>query len=244
MENKKLVVGNMKMNLTASEIEAYVKEIDTKNYNEQVVFCPSSLYLSYFINKDYGCGIQNIAAYEMGAYTGEVAAQQVASMNINYAIIGHSERREYFNETDEVVRKKIELALQQDKLKVILCIGETLEERESNKTNEILKRQLTSALTGIDNNDVKRVIIAYEPVWAIGTGKVPTNLEIEETITFIKEVVENLCEYSAMVLYGGSVNDQNITNLNEIPNVDGYLVGGASNKVEKFNKIIEVVVNQ
>lgn len=244
MENKKLVVGNMKMNLTASEIKEYVKEIDTKNYNEQVVFCPSSLYLSHFIGKTYGCGIQNIAAYEMGAYTGEVSVQQVSSMNIDYTIIGHSERREYFNETDEVVRRKIELALRQDKLKIILCIGETLEERENNKTNEVLERQLTSGLKDLNNDDVKRIIIAYEPVWAIGTGKVPTNLEIEETIAFIKDIVKNLCGYSAMVLYGGSVNDQNIANLNEISNVDGYLVGGASNKVEKFNKIIEVVVNQ
>lgn len=244
MENKKLVVGNMKMNLTASEIESYVKEIDEKNYNKQVVFCPSSLYLPYFVGKSYGCGIQNIAAYDMGAYTGEVAAKQVASMNIDYTIIGHSERREYFNETDEIVRTKLELALQQENLKVILCIGETLEERETGKTNEVLERQLTSALNGLDNDYFTRIVLAYEPVWAIGTGKVPTNQDIEDTIAFIKNVVSNITDDTVMVLYGGSVNDQNIANLNEIPNVDGYLVGGASNKLEKFNKIIEVVVNQ
>ena len=243
MENKKLVVGNMKMNLTASEIENYVREIDTKNYNEQVVFCPSSIYLPYFIGKSYGCGIQNVAASEMGAYTGEISVKQVASMNVGYTIIGHSERRSYYNETDEVVRKKVDLACLED-IKIILCIGETLKERESLKTYEVLKRQLTTALKGLDSNCSNKIIIAYEPVWAIGTGKVPTNQDIEETIAFIKNIVMEICSHQMSVLYGGSVNDENISNLNEIPNVDGYLVGGASNKAERFNKIIEVVVNQ
>lgn len=243
MENKKLVVGNMKMNLTASEINEYIKEIDKKKYNKQVVFCPSSIYLPYFIGKSYGCGIQNIASHEMGAYTGEVSAKQVSSMKIDYAIIGHSERRAYYNETDEVVRQKIELACL-EKVKVILCIGETLEERDSLKTYEVLKRQLTTALKGLDKSSSKNIIIAYEPVWAIGTGKVPTNQDIEDTITFIKNIVNDICSHKVMVLYGGSVNDGNVTTLNKIPNVDGYLVGGASNSAEKFNKIIEVVVNQ
>ena len=143
----------------------------------------------------------------------------------------------------KVVRTKVELALA-EKLKVILCIGETLKEREALKTYAVLKRQLTSALKGLDNTSMKKIIIAYEPVWAIGTGKVPTNQEIEDTIAFIKNIVIDICDYKVKVLYGGSVNDENIAKLNEIPNVDGYLVGGASNKLEKFNKIIEVVVNQ
>ena len=243
MENKKLVVGNMKMNLTASEINKYIKEIDKKDYNDQVVFCPSSLYLPYFVGKSYKCGIQNIAATKMGAYTGEVSVEQVASLKVDYAIIGHSERRAYYHETDEVVRQKVELALP-EKVKIILCIGETLEERESLKTYKVLKRQLTTALKGLDISNNKKLIIAYEPVWAIGTGKVPTNQDIEDTITFIKEIINDICGLKLKVLYGGSVNDGNIAKLNEIPNVDGYLVGGASNSVEKFNKIIEVVVNQ
>lgn len=244
MENKKLVVGNMKMNLTVSEIKDYVKILDESQYNKQVVLCPSSIYLPYFVGKTYGCGIQNIAAYNMGAYTGEVAAEQIASMNIDYTIIGHSERREYFGETDDVVRTKLALALNQENLKVILCIGEKLEERENGQTNEVLKRQLESALVQLDKNYFSRLVLAYEPVWAIGTGKVPTNKEIEDTISFIKKVVSDITDTKVMVLYGGSVNDQNITELNTIPNVDGYLVGGASNKIEKFSKIIEVVVNQ
>ena len=119
MENKKIVVGNMKMNLTVGEIEDYVKILDEKEFNKQVILCPSSIYLPYFVGKTYGCGIQNVAAYKMGAYTGEVSAEQIASMNIDYTIIGHSERREYFGETDDIVKTKLELALAQENLKVI-----------------------------------------------------------------------------------------------------------------------------
>lgn len=243
MENKKLVVGNMKMNLNASDINKYLKAIEKKEYNKQVVFCPSNIYLPYFINNKYGVGIQNIAAYESGAYTGEVSADQVANMKIDYAIIGHSERREYFFETDDVVRKKVDLALQSN-LKVILCIGETEKERDSLNTYKVLKRQITSGIKGIDSTYYKNITIAYEPVWSIGTGKTPTNTEIEDTITFIKKIVDDLIKVDIRVLYGGSVNDENIENLNIIPNVGGYLVGGASTKPEKFKKIIEVVVNQ
>lgn len=242
MENKKLVVGNMKMNLSAQDINKYLKAIEKKDYNKQVVFCPSNIYLPYFIEK-YSVGIQNIAAYNNGAYTGEVSAEQTASMKIDYAIIGHSERREYFVETDEIVRKKVDLALQ-SKLKVILCIGETEKERELLNTYKVLKKQITSALKGMDPTHYKSITVAYEPIWSIGTGKTPTNTEIEDTISFIKKIVEDLWNLDIMVLYGGSVNDENIENLNKIPNVGGYLVGGASTKPDKFKKIIEVVVNQ
>jgi triosephosphate isomerase len=243
MENKKLVVGNMKMNLSATEINKYLKIIDKKEYNKQVIFCPSNIYLPYFIGNKYGVGIQNISEYESGAYTGEVSALQVSSMKIDYVLVGHSERREYYKETDDLVRTKLAIALK-SKLKVILCIGETEAERDSLSTYKVLKHQLTVALKGMDNEYYKNIIIAYEPVWSIGTGKVPTNTEIEDTITFIKKMVMDLCNTNIRVLYGGSVNDENIEDLNTIPNVDGYLVGGASIKLDKFNKIIEVVVNQ
>lgn len=243
MENKKLVVGNMKMNLSAAEINEYLKKVDEQEYNKQVVFCPSSLYLPYFVGKKYGVGSQDIAAYDNGAYTGEISAKQIVSMSIDYTIIGHSERREYFKETDETVRKKIDLALA-DNLKVILCIGETEEERDSLKTYKVLKKQITAALKGIDKSNYEKIVIAYEPVWSIGTGKTPTNREIEDTITFIKSIVTELWSYDIQVLYGGSVNDENVAKLEEINNVGGYLVGGASTKADKFIKIIEVVVTQ
>ncbi len=243
MANKKIVVGNMKMNLTAKEIDQYLKELEKKNYGSDVVFCPSALYIPYFLGHDFLVGIQNIAAYEKGAYTGEISATQAKSMKISYAIIGHSERREYFQETDEVVATKIRLAQAED-LNVILCVGESLQEREAFETYKVLKRQVKAALQGMEKENISKVIIAYEPIWAIGTGKVPSNNEIEDTVSFLKDIILELFHTEIPVLYGGSVTDENIQELNKIPNVDGYLVGGASTKIEKFNKIIEVVVTQ
>lgn len=243
MANKRIVVGNMKMNLTAPEINKYVKALEKKNYNKQVILCPSSLYLPFFVGKSYGVGIQNVAAFEMGAYTGEISAEQAKSMRLDCTIIGHSERRGYFKETDEIVHQKIELSLKAN-LKVILCIGETEEERDSLKTYKVLKKQIINALKGFDEKELKKIIIAYEPIWAIGTGKTPSNDEIRDTIAFIKEIVKSNVHTNMSVLYGGSVNEKNIASLNQIENIDGYLVGGASTKVDKFMKIIEVVVNQ
>ena len=243
MASKRIVVGNMKMNLTAQEINKYLKVIEKKEYNNQVIFCPSSLYLPYFVGKTYGVGIQNIAAYENGAYTGEISELQAKSMHLDCTLIGHSERREYFKETDEVVRQKIKLSLQAN-LKVILCIGETEEERDSLKTYKVLKKQIVNALKGFEEKELKKIIIAYEPIWAIGTGKTPSNEEIKDTISFIKDIVKDSLHINMSVLYGGSVNEKNIASLNQIENIDGYLVGGASTKADKFMKIIEVVVNQ
>lgn len=240
---KKIVVGNMKMNLEAPEIEDYLMEMNIMDYNKQVVFCPSSLYLPYFIGRNYEVGSQDIAPYEEGAYTGEVSAAQLVSMGIGCTLIGHSERREHFKETDEVVRKKTEIALKNN-LKVILCIGETEDERDDDKTFKVLQRQITTALRGIPEEQYNKLIIAYEPVWAIGTGRTPTNKEIEETIDFIKTVVQELWFKDMKILYGGSVNDENIIILEQIENIGGYLVGGASIKPDKFKKIIEVVVGQ
>ena len=243
MASKKIVVGNMKMNLTASEINKYIKVLDKKELNNQVIICPSSLYLPYFLGKSYGVGIQNIAAYEMGAYTGEISASQAKSMGLDCAIIGHSERRGYFKETDEVVHQKIELSLQAN-LKVILCIGEKEEERDSLKTYKVLKKQIVNALKGFDEKELKKIVIAYEPIWAIGTSKTPSNEEIRDTVSFIKDIVKTTFNVNMSVLYGGSVSEKNIASLNKIENINGYLVGGASTKADKFIKIIEVVVNQ
>lgn len=240
---KKIVVGNMKMNLEAMEIEDYLMEMNIMDYNKQVVFCPSSLYLPYFIGRNYEVGSQNIAPYEEGAYTGEISAAQLVSMGIGCTLIGHSERREHFKETDEVVRKKTEIALKSN-LKVILCIGETEDERDDDKTYKVLQRQITTALKGIAEEYHNKLIIAYEPIWAIGTGRTPTNIEIEDAISFIKTIVEELWFKDMKVIYGGSVSDENIIILEQIENIGGYLVGGASIDPVRFKKIIEVVVNQ
>ena len=224
----KILAANFKMNLTLNEINEYIdkiKDIDNKN----IVLIPSNIYIPYFLNKKFSVGVQDAYYLDNGAFTGEVSAKQISSLGVNYAIIGHSERRMYFNETNDILNKKI-LSCESNGLKVIYCIGETKEERESNKTKEVLLKQLDEGLKG-----ASEVIIAYEPRRAIGTNVTPTNEEIEDIISFIKS------KYNYKVLYGGSTNDKNIASLNTISNVDGFLVGGASLDYDKFKKMIEIV---
>lgn len=237
MENNKIVVGNMKMNLTYDMIKDYIDKLkDHKNF----IICPSTLYLPYFIDNEFTVGIQNISEYGMGTYTGEVSVNQATSIGVKYAIIGHSDRRDTFNENDDVINRKMRKAVSNDLIS-ILCVGETLSERISGHAQEKIKRQLVDDLRDINKEDYKNIIIAYEPIWAIGTGKIPSNKEIEEMIMFIKRVINNKFNFTPRVLYGGSTNEKNIEELNLIENVDGFLVGGASLIPDKIIKIIETV---
>lgn len=240
----KLIVGNMKMNMLTHEIGEYLKQINDKINSDQVVICPTSIYVPYFLKHDYRVGIQNSFFRSSGAYTGEISPMQAASMGIQYVIIGHSERRTYFQETDSTINKKIIEALKYD-LKVILCIGETLEEKNLLKTARILKRQLLNDLRNLDPDKLENVIVAYEPIWSIGTSVLPSNKDIKETALYIKGIVEGIYNgFEIPVLYGGSVNEKNIEELNKIKEIDGFLVGGASTDPKKFLKIIEVAVTE
>lgn len=242
MENSKLVVGNMKMNLDANEISEFIKEFHKQPLNDQVIICPTSIYIPYFLKQSYKVGIQNIFFREKGAYTGEISPKQVASLGIKYVLIGHSERRSYFDESDQDINKKIKEALKY-KLRVIFCIGETAEEKNLLKTARVLKRQILNGLRNLEEQDLDHVLIAYEPVWAIGTNVTPTNKEIEETIKYIKGIVAQYFSYEDIsILYGGSVDEDNIETLNKIENLSGFLVGGSSTDAKKFLKIIEVAV--
>ena len=241
---KKLVVGNLKMNLNFAEIADYLKIVNSKINSPHVVICPTSIYIPYFLNNNYRVGLQNIGWVDSGAYTGEISPKQASSMGISYAIIGHSERRHYFNESDELINQKIIAALKNE-LRVIVCVGETLEERESLKTESIIKTQVINALKNLKSQQLDEIIVAYEPIWAIGTNRTPSNQEIEKTLDYIKSTVNSYFNYSDIkVLYGGSVNEKNIEELNQIKNVDGYLVGGASTKPDSFFKIIEVALQE
>ena len=233
----KLVVANFKMSMDTSDVNNYLKDIATLD-NKNVVICPTSIYLPYFLKKKFEVGLQNVYKEDLGAYTGEISPKQAYSIGVRYVILGHSERRQYFKETNEFVNEKIKACLK-DNLKVILCIGETKEERDLLKTKRILKKQIVSCLK--DLKSIQNVVIAYEPIWSIGTNITPTNAEIEDAITFIKDVVWELFEAKIKVLYGGSVNENNIKSLNSINNVDGFLVGGASTNYSKFKKIIKEV---
>lgn len=237
MENKKILIGNMKMNLTLSEIKEYINEM--KEYNNFII-CPSSLYIPYFMEEGFEVGIQNISEYGQGAYTGEISVTQANSMNIKYSLVGHSERRKNFNETDEIVNKKLRKAVSNN-INSVLCIGETLEEKENNLTKEIIKKQIINDLKEVDEFYFKNIIIAYEPVWAIGTGIVPSIEDINEIINYIKDFINTNYGFNPKVLYGGSINENNINNLNTINNLDGFLVGGACLVPEKFIKIIETI---
>lgn len=244
MENKKLIVGNLKMNLLADDISNYIKQLEGQKLNEQIVICPSSIYIPYFLKQSYKVGIQNIFFRGKGAYTGEISPSQAASLGVKYAIVGHSERRGYFNESDQDINKKVVMALKNG-LEVILCIGETAEEKNLLKTACILKRQLLNGLRNLEEQQLNHITIAYEPVWAIGTNVIPTNKDIEDSILYIKGIVSEYLKYEDIpVMYGGSVNDENILELNKIPNVSGFLVGGASTDAKKFLKIIEVAVKE
>lgn len=237
MANKRIVIGNLKMSMSTSDVNAYLKDI-SKLENKQVVICPTSLYIPYFVKHGFYVGIQNVYKENNGAYTGEVSPSQAYTMGIRYALVGHSERRNYFKETNELINEKVKACLN-NKLKVVLCIGESAEEKSMLRTNRVLKKQLMTCLDGI--KDIKNIFIAYEPIWAIGTNVTPTNDEIRTVVSYIKQVVYDLTNEDVAVLYGGSVNDKNINTLNKIDNIAGFLVGGASTDYKKFKTIIEEV---
>ncbi|MFC2015163.1 triose-phosphate isomerase [Chloroflexota bacterium] len=240
-----MIAGNWKMNTTVSEAVALVNEMRRgleEVSNVDKLICPPFVSLSAIGDLIKGTslklGAQNLYFEEKGAYTGEISPLMLAEL-CEFVIIGHSERRQYFNDTGEIVNKKIKAALKAD-LKPILCVGEKLEENEAGRTEEVVIGHLKSSLDGIDNTT--SLIIAYEPIWAIGTGKAATSQQANDTIGLIrrniselysKEVAEDL-----RILYGGSVNAANTTELMNQPEIDGALVGGASLKVDDFISIV------
>ena len=234
MENK-FIIGNMKMYMNIDEVKDYLVKIDGMITNN-VILCPSSIYIPYFLNKNYNIAIQNVYYEDNGAYTGEVSVNQVKDMGINYVIVGHSERRKYFHETDYDINKKIIKSLDNN-LNVILCIGENIKEDGF----DFLINQLDICLKNVLKKYQDNIIIAYEPRWAIGTGRVPSNNEIFETINFIKNFIKDKFKMDVKVVYGGSVNDDNIENLNKIDNIDGFMIGSACTNPDKFLKIISIV---
>ena len=239
MENKKVLIGNFKSYMTFGDIKNYLRIIDNKIKHKNVILCPSNIYIPYFIDNGFNVGIQNICYNDN--CTGEITPVQAKSMGVKYSIIGHSERRIQFNEDDLIVNKKVIKSLNNE-LKVILCIGETEEEKELLKTNAVIKRQLKNDLRGV--TDSSNLIIAYEPVWAIGTNKIPSNKDIRAIVSYIKNLSKELYNLDVKVVYGGSVNKNNIKLLNEIDNLDGFLIGKASTEANEFLELVEVVVPQ
>ena len=244
---KKVIAGNWKMNMLPNEAISMITELEplVKDTKNEVILCVPYTDLFYALltaqNTNIKIGAQNMHWEEKGAYTGEVSAQMLKCINVEYVIIGHSERREYFGETDETVNKKIKAAFRTG-LKPIVCVGETLNQKEEGKATEVITTQTKLALEGLTNEQVEHTIIAYEPIWAIGTGKTATSEDANNSIKEIRqEIAKNYGQETAsrvIIQYGGSVKAVNAKELFSMSDIDGALVGGASLNVEEFSKII------
>ncbi len=247
---KKIVAGNWKMNLNLQEGMALAKELNeqltAEKPNCDVVICTPFIHLACIapvLNKEViALGAENCADKEKGAYTGEVSAEMVKSTGADYVILGHSERRGYYGETPEILKEKVLLALKND-LKVIFCIGESLEEREQGIQNEVVKSELEGSVFNLSEEDFRKIVIAYEPIWAIGTGKTATSDQAEEIHAYIRSIIaERYGEQVAddtTILYGGSCKASNAPELFAKPDIDGGLIGGASLKAADFRGIID-----
>ena len=240
-----IIAGNWKMNKTAAEGVALVEALKplVKDAGCDVVVCVPFTDIpavsAALRGSNIALGAQNVHFAEKGAYTGEISAEMLKEFGVEYVIVGHSERRQYFGETDETVNKRMHAALAAG-LTPIVCIGESLEERETGKTGSVLAVQIEEGLKGLD--DVSKIVIAYEPVWAIGTGRTATAEQANETIAFIRkkcaEVFCPACAEKVRIQYGGSMNAKNCKELMAMPEIDGGLIGGASLKAEDFSAIV------
>ena len=244
---KKVIAGNWKMNMLPDEAIRFISELEplVKDTENEVVLCVPYTDLFYALltaqNTNIKIGAQNMHWEENGAYTGEVSGKMLKAIGVEYVIIGHSERRQYFAETDETVNKKLKAAFKYG-LKPIVCVGETLEQREAGKAEEIVTTQIEKDLEGLTNEQVQNTIIAYEPIWAIGTGKTATSEDANNMIKTIREKIANIygqnVSNGVIIQYGGSVKASNAKELFSMSDIDGGLVGGASLKVEEFSKIV------
>lgn len=235
---KKIIAANWKMNYSANKAESFINEIkDRINTDEvDVIICPNFVSLdrvsTAIEDTKINLGAQNVYFEEKGAYTGETSVDMLIGVNVKYCIVGHSERRMLFNETDEIVNKKVKALLDKD-INAIVCVGETLEERNSEKMFEVVKKQLEGSLKDISKDQMKRnVTIAYEPIWAIGTGVTATALQAEQMCKFIRDTISEMYDEvvadKVRIQYGGSVKPSNAAEILNKENIDGALVGGAS----------------
>lgn len=243
---KKVIAGNWKMNKSPNDVKTFMESFPTlvKDADAEVVLCVPYIDLKTALDLATGTnvkiGAQNMHYEEKGAFTGEISPKMLKDINVEYVIIGHSERREYYKETDESVNRKLKAAFEYG-LKPILCVGETLSQREEGVTKSFVTTQVEKALDGLTNNQVASTIIAYEPIWAIGTGKTASKEDANEVCGWIREKVRELYGNAAdevVIQYGGSVKSSNAKELFSMSDIDGGLVGGASLDPEEFSKIV------
>jgi triosephosphate isomerase len=248
MARRKVVAGNWKMNMDLASGENLVKSLvsDLRGTEKtDVILCPPfpllAMLSEVLAETSFGLGAQNLFWEEKGAYTGEVSADMLVSVGCKYVIIGHSERRKYFEETDEMVNRKLKGALRSG-LIPIMCIGETLDERQTNQTEQVVKTQMQDGLQDLGREELNKMIIAYEPVWAIGTGKNATPEQAVEVHQFIRHTLrqwfDDQLAQETRIQYGGSVNENNALEILSQTDIDGALVGGASLKADSFTEIV------
>ena len=246
---KPIIAGNWKMNKTLSEATGFLEEVSTlipKSDKIDAVVCAPTLFLNQLVQSAQGTdvkiGAQNMHYEENGAFTGEISPISLADIGVSYVILGHSERREMFNETDEAVNKKVHAAFK-NKLTPIVCCGETLDQREAGETNDFVAGQIEKGLAGLTEDQLKETVIAYEPIWAIGTGKSSSAEDANEVCAHIRSVVADKFSKEAAaairIQYGGSVKPENIKEYMAQPDIDGALVGGASLKPDSFLQLLE-----
>ncbi len=246
---KPIIAGNWKMNTSIDEAVKLVSDlkVEVASVNDvEVVVCPPFTHLSIIKEKltgsNIGLGAQNVSVNDNGAYTGEISIAMLKDIGCDYVILGHSERRQYFNESDQFINSKVKKVLESG-LKPIICVGEKLEEREKNITTDIITAQIKGCLEGLSESDMRKSVIAYEPVWAIGTGKTASNDQAQEVHKLIRDLLTELFSESLSqeirIQYGGSVKPDNVEGLMAQTDIDGALVGGAALKADSFGAIVK-----
>lgn len=245
---KKVIAGNWKMHKTLQEATEFIDEVKdiTVAQHAEAIVCAPFIYLANLVartkDSDVKIAAQTMHYEEGGAFTGEVSPSMLTSIGVSHVVIGHSERREYYNETDETVNSKTIAAFKHG-LTPIVCVGETLDQREANETLTHIEAQITQSLKGLSNEQIENTIIAYEPIWAIGTGKTASSKDANEVCTHIREVVANITSDNiakqVVIQYGGSVKPDNIEELLQTSDIDGALVGGASLDPASFKQLVE-----
>ena len=244
-----IIAGNWKMNNTIADTKALIKDLIplVADAKAEVVICTPYTDLATAVEMTKGTnihvGAENVHWAAKGAFTGEISASMLVELGVEYVIIGHSERRQYFGETDATVNARTKAALEAG-LKPIICVGESLEEREGNKVEEVLVRETKGALEGISKDDMKNIVFAYEPIWAIGTGKTATAEQANDTIAIIRNTIADLygadvAENVSRIQYGGSMKPSNASELMAMPQIDGGLIGGASLKAVDFSQVVK-----
>ena len=242
---KKIIAANWKMNKTISETKSFFHNFRNQSSLlaegcEIIIFPPFTSIVEAVReceNTDIKIGAQNCHYESSGAFTGEISAEMIRDIGAEYVILGHSERRKYFCETDEIINKKIHKALK-NSLKVIFCVGESFETRKNGKVNEWIERQIKNGLKGLSKENFKNIVIAYEPIWAIGTGKAINAESADEVVKFIKKYLADNFDSESVILYGGSVKSDNVREFMGLEDIGGLLVGGASLSAESFAEII------